>query len=419
MKNKILSILLSAVIAFALWVYVITVISPESEKTYYNIPVVLQNIDTLDQRGLMIVSENPVVTLALKGNRTDLNLLNESNINVLSNVVNIREPGTHNLTYSVAYPGNIADNAVTVQSTSTDLITIKVENKISKNIPVEIDYGGTSVPTGFIADKENVQLSHTTIPVSGPESVMRNVEKAVIRVDLSQARELLIEECIYTLCDGEGNPVDAEMVTTEVEKVTVTLKIQRMKEIKLTLNVTDGGGATRKNSSININPKTIWVSGSDKDLEELETVELGSINLAEILSDQDLSYEIKLPEGVTNETAVTEAKVEIKFPQLQKKTFRITNITPVNVPEGLEVDVITEALDVTVRGPISDVEAMQETDISITVDFSGAQIGAATMKAQVTINSKYKDVGAIDTYQVSATLQEPVIEETEPATQSE
>lgn len=413
MKNKLLSILLSAAIAFALWVYVITVISPESEKTYYNIDVVLQNTDVLEKRGLMIVSDDPVVTLDLKGNRTDLNLLNESNINVLANVANIREAGIHNLTYSVAYPGNIADNAVTVQSSSTDLITIKVENKVSKSIPVEIDYGGTAVPSGFIADKENAQLSVSAISVSGPESVMRNIHKAVIQVNLDSQTETLIEEYIYTLCDEAGNPVNAEMVSTDVEKIVLTLQIQRMKEIELILNVTDGGGATRGNSSIKIEPQTIWVSGSDAILEDLVAVELGSINLAEILSDRNLTYSINLPEGVTNETGVTEAKVEIKFPQLQKKTFRITNITPVNVPEGLEVDMITEALEVTVRGLIKDVKDMQESDISVTVDFAGAQMGTSTMKAEVTISSKFKDVGAIDTYTVTATLQEAEITPTE------
>ena len=41
MKNRFGSILLSIVIAFGLWLYVITYVSPNSEETYYNIPVVL------------------------------------------------------------------------------------------------------------------------------------------------------------------------------------------------------------------------------------------------------------------------------------------------------------------------------------------------------------------------------------------
>ena len=103
MKNKILSILLAAVIAFGMWLYVITVEQPESEENYYDIPVVLQNESVLAERGLMIVSERPAVTLKLSGTRTHLNQLNESNINVITNVSSIVTPGTHELVYSVSF----------------------------------------------------------------------------------------------------------------------------------------------------------------------------------------------------------------------------------------------------------------------------------------------------------------------------
>ena len=50
MKRKILHGLLAVVLAFGIWVYVVTVVSPESEKTYYNIPVVLDNESVLLER---------------------------------------------------------------------------------------------------------------------------------------------------------------------------------------------------------------------------------------------------------------------------------------------------------------------------------------------------------------------------------
>jgi len=54
MQNKFVRIALSVVIAIALWAYVITTVSPESEDTFYDIPVSYQN-DVLEERGLMIV----------------------------------------------------------------------------------------------------------------------------------------------------------------------------------------------------------------------------------------------------------------------------------------------------------------------------------------------------------------------------
>lgn len=407
MKNKLLAVLVSAVIAFGLWLYVITVVSPESEQTYYDIPVVLQNKDVLNERGLMIVGEVPTVTLVLKGNRTILNELNESNINVITNVANIEKPGTINMTYSLSFPGNVSYNDVSVQSSSTDLITLKVENKVKKIVPVIIDYGESAVPEGYIADKKNVELDYRSVTVVGPESVVDPIHQAMIDVDLTNQTKTIVNEYQYTLCDQEGNPVNVEMVTTNVENVILTLRIQRVKEIALVVDVIDGGGATSKTSTISIEPKTIRVSGSDTLLEDLDELVIGTINLSEMLLDETLTFPVIVPPDVTNETGVEQATVDVKFPQLMIKTFKLKEINAINVPEGLEVDMITEALEVKVRGPINLVKKMKETDLTVTVDFAGAQIGTATMSAEVTLSEEFKDVGAVGTYQVSATLQDP------------
>ena len=411
MKNKLLAVILSAVVAFGLWLYVITVVSPESEKTYYEIPVVLQNKEILAERNLMVVSDIPTVTLVLKGNRTVLNDLNEANINVIANVANIEKPGLQSLSYDIQYPGNVSRNDVSVQSSSTDLVTLKIENKLKRMIDVEIDYGGSSVPEGFIADLKNAQLDYEGIVVSGPESVMNVLAKAVIYVDLNNQTQTMVNEYEYVLCDKDGNPIDARLLTTNVEKVNLTLKIQQLKDIKLVVDVIEGGGATASTSTIEIDPKQIRVSGSDTLLENLEELNIGTINLAEILSDRILTFDIILPEGVTNETGVDTATVNVKFPQLMVREIDVSNITAINVPEGLEVDMITQALVVKVRGPIEQVRKLKASDIDVTVDFAGAQIGTATMKAEITLPAAFSDIGAVGTYQVSATLQEPAEEE--------
>lgn len=405
MKNKILAVCLSVAIAFGLWLYVTTVVSPNSEETYYNIPIILQNENVLTERGLMITSEIPTVTLRLSGNRTDLIELNSSNINLITNVSSIVAPGTHRLSYVPTYPGNIPSNAITVQSSSTSVIMLKVERKIKKNVDVVLNYLG-SVPEGFIADKENPLMDFETIEVSGPESVVSQIENAVIEVDLENQAETLIGQFAYTLCDKDMEPVDVPLVTTNVESVNLTVKIQRVKEILLKVKVVEGGGATMKTSSITVEPRTIRVSGSDTLLEQLEELELGTINLAELLEDTVLTFPVVLPEGVNNETGITEVKVDVQFPELVTRTFNVTEIHAENVPEGMEVDMITQALEVKIRGPKALVRAMKETDLTVTVDFSQAELGTATFKAEIILGEKYTEAGAVGTYSVSATLQE-------------
>ena len=411
MKSKVLAFLLATVVAFGLWLYVITVVNPESEKTYYEIPVVLQNKEILAERGLMIVGESPKVTLALKGKRTTLNILNEANINVIINVANIEKPGTHHLTYDISYPGNVSKNEISVLSSSTDLITVKVEKKIKKTIPVVVDDGGTSVPDGFIAVQNDIYLDRPSIEAYGPESVMQHIHQAVIEVDLTGQTKTLIKECQYTLCNKEGVPVNASGVITNAEEVTIRIKIHRLKEISLVVEIIDGGGATQQTSTIKIDPQKIWVSGEDQLLENLNELVIYTLDLAETPEDTTLTVEIKMPEGVTNQTGVKQATVRVDVPELMTKAFNVTTITAINVSEGMIADIITRAQSVTVRGPADVVETMKDTHISLVVDFSKVQPGMHTLEASVVISDAFPGVGAMDTYQITATLRVP---ETEP-----
>ena len=385
MKNKALAFLLSAVVAFGLWLYVITVVSPESEKTYYDIPVVMQNKNILSERGMMLVSEEPNVTLALKSDRTILNDLNESNINVMINLANIEKPGVHNLTYSISYPGNIPYNEVSVMSSSTDLITVKVENKIRKTVPVVLDYGQSAVPEGYTADKENAELDYTTVEVSGPESVIDQIEQAVVQVDLNNQTKTLAGEYQYTLSDKQGEPVDTELVTVNTEKLSLIVKIQKVKEIQVIVDIINGGGATTENCTITVDTNQIQISGADTLLEDLDSLTIGTINLGEIMEDQTLTFPIVLPDGVTNQTGVEQVTVEIKLPKLKTKTLKVTNIQAVNVPEGLTATIVTKTLQVTVRGSEKSIKAIQATDLSVVINLAEAQEGSVTMKADVVI----------------------------------
>ena len=403
MKNKLLTALLSLGVALLLWLYVVTVVSPNSDDHYNNIPITVQGEAVLQDRGLMIVSGDlPAVSLHLEGNRTDLNKINPSNISIGVDVSGIGEPGRYSL--SLTQPNfltDVSNTAITVLSKDPGTVTVEVDRRISKPVPVDIQYSGT-LPENYMADKENRVLDHETVTVSGPETVVDQIAMARIEVDLDARSESLSGQYAYTLCNEKGEPIDAKLIVTDVEAVSLTLKIVRVKEVALTLAITEGGGATEATSVITLDPKVILVSGSDSLLEGLESLELGTLDLSEMKKDEVLIFPIKLPEGVTNETGVNEVKVDVKFPELATKELTVTNIRPVHVPEGLDVQIITKQLELVLRGPKDAVESVKEENVAVTVDFSGEQPGTASVKAQITVS--VPGVGAVGTYLVTATV---------------
>lgn len=405
MKNKIVTFLLALLFACGLWLFVVTVEQPESEATYYDIPVVYQNEDVLAERGLMLVSERPTVTLKLKSTRTNLRNLNEANINILVNLANIRDAKVYSLNYSLSYPGTVPNGEISVVSASTEQISLKVERRITKQVEVVPVYTG-SVPEGMIAHKEEIELDYEYIEVSGPESVMQNVAQAVIQVDLEDQTQTIAGEYIYTLCDEAGEPVDSALLTTNVEVVNLMLKIQQVKEIELRVKVIAGGGATEQTSTITIDPQTILVSGPEALLADLEYLEIGTIDLSTMVQAETRTFPILLPEGITNETGMTAATVSVEFPNLRTLKLAVNDIKIVGLPEGLEAELITQVLDVTVRGPAEQMLGLRASDLTVTVDLSNAQVGTFTQGVTITVGSRFPDVGTMGTYSVSVTVKE-------------
>lgn len=413
MKSKLLTAVLSLVVAFALWMYVIMVVSPNSEDTYNNIPVTLTGERVLRERGLIITAYTPTVTLRLAGNRTDLNNLNSSNISVNVNVSQIYDPGEISLSYTISYPGNVPPSAITTQNRSPGQVTLQVENYISKTVDVNVDYVG-SLPEGLMYDKQNAELDYAQIRVAGPQSVVDRIAQAKIKVDLDNHSESFIDRFVYTLCDEAGDPVDAEMIETDVEAVNLTLQIRRVKDIPLKVSVISGGGATEDNSEILLSMDTIRISGSEMLLDSLNELVVGSVNLGELLAESELTFPIVLPEGVTNETGVYEVTVSVRFPNLGIATVNVTNIQPINVPEGFEAEIITQMLEVRVRGTIALVNTIRESDITVTVDFSGVQPGSQTLPVQIAVSGSFADIGVVGTYSATVTLRESAGDETTP-----
>lgn len=401
MRSKPLTILFSVVIAFTLWLYVITVISPESSEDFNNVPVTLSGESILTENSLMLISDSqPTVKLVLEGNRSDLVSITNSDLAVIADLSKITEPGVHTLTYTVTTP-----NGVTVQDKEPKNITVEVVEKVSKKVPVRVNYTG-SLPEGFIMDKENAVLDYAEISVEGPKEIVEQIDHAAIEINCDGRTETIVETQRFKLCDAEGNPLDVSLVQTEVAEVRLEAKVSAVKKIKLDVTVNPGGGATRENSSIVIEPGEISVSGSEAALEDLETLILGTINLADITASTEKSFDITLPEGIKNESGLTSATVKITFPELSKKDFTITSIKTINVAEGMVAELLTKQLTITVRGPKEQVEALRVEDISVVLDLTDL-VNSNTVVPDITFGESYPDLGVLGKPTVSVTVSEP------------
>ena len=403
--NKIVSFLLSITIALGLWLYVVTNVNVESETTFHDIPVQFVGETALENRGYVITSGmDAAVDLRLQGARTNLNKLTSSRISIKVDLSRIYDPGTHKVEYDIIYPGDVPNNAFTVLNKAPAAISITVEELEHKEIPVVVRYEG-SVPSDYLDDRDNALLDYQTIEIKGPVSVVNQIDRAEIYVDLNGRTESISDKYTYTLCNQQGNPVDAALIVAETAEVRFDLTILRFKELPVTYTISAGGGASEKDVTVTPDISAIRVSGSNADLEQLTQINLGVIDLARIEEDTRLTIPVELPDGVLNLTGVEEINLDIQFKGLTTREFTVENIRVAGVPAGMEYELVTKRLTVTVRGPSSVVKQMTAQDLQVTADVTGKNVGTVIVNAAVSaIDPAYQMVGALGNVSVSVTL---------------
>ena len=412
MKRKLIYGILAILISFGLWLYVVTVVNPEWEDTFYNIPVVLENEDVLMERGLMLVAEEkPTVTLRLSGNRTDMIKLNASNITIKADLSRIYSAGEQSLGYSIIYPGDVPSNAFKIISQTPQLLSLEIVEWKSKEVDVLVDTMETEVPESYTAFKAEEVLEYEKITISGPKDVIDQVAFAKIQVSLKDQTETIDRDFDYILCDADGNAVESGSVNSDVKKIHYKLKIQKYKYITLRVEIVDGGGVTAEQCEITKSMETLKVYGTEKQLNELpDELLVGTIDLSTITADVE-TKELPIPLG---KEFVGDAKLQvtIKLPDgLSTRTETMGNlaIVQIDMPVGLDAsfDMTQSTQVVTLRGEEEALAAVTPEDLEIQVDFKDATKGSAIYEAKIVVTNPQLagKVGVVGTYLIDATVQ--------------
>lgn len=403
MAKKILTAAAALAISFALWLYVVMVVGPEYQDTFRGVKVELVGEDVLEQRGLMVMQdvEDLTVDLVLSGNRSDLNKLSSSNISVTLDVSRINGPTDTPQEYKISFPGNVAQSAVTVENQNPAGFALNVVWTAEDTIPVNVYFDEAMVADGYGFLPVEQELAE--ISIWGPKDVVEKIEEARIELALSEdVKSDISGEYVVTLCDKNGQEVDARYVTVTpntADKIQVTLPVRMKKVLPLTVEVIDGGGATSQNTAVTLEYSDITVLGTEEALKDLTQISLGTIDLGQIEAGAEpIKLPVNLPSGITNRSGFTEVKVTVELPALVTKDFVINrdDIQLLNLPAGMDVEISEVQMTIRVRGTQNAVNALTEQMLKASLDLSDAKIGLMKdWPVEVSIAGDPQNVGIV------------------------
>ena len=368
MKNKLLMLLLSLSISFGLWLYVVTVISPESEQVFYDISVELVGNDYLNSKNLMVISStnNLRVDLTLRGNRSDLKKLNGSNITVIADLSKITEPGDHRLDCSVSA------GTAEVVAQNPGHVSVVVAEKLTKTVPVKISYVG-SVANGFEEDRQSVSLDHTTVTISGPKETVDKIAYASITVDLTDEMVTFVDDYPMVLCGYDTRPVaDVSYLSTNVSAIRTVVQVNKVKKVTIRFNpVYNDSGLSQDMATIYPALDTVTLVGSSEALEKVSDVIVFDVELSKYSSACTETFVPQLPEGVQ---CREEIQAYIQIPDMVGRWLTVSQFEFYNVPEGMSVQV-SNYPSVEIWGPRDVLEKISSDDVVAMVDCSNLNTG--------------------------------------------
>lgn len=398
-ESRWIYILLSILLAFLFWYYVRAELDPSQPTWFRNVEVVVTNGTVLTRQGLTVSQlsqdtvdlyiEAPVsVREALLRNRDELTVTVD---------VSRCEEGENKLTYDISYPAGVnVDNKVVVLEQDPQVITVTVDKLYTQSFEVEFQLKG-AVADGYQAG--TAVISPETVVVSGSVDQVSQVSKVVAVLEDQNLDQRFAGDLPLTLLDGDGNVLTDLEVTLDTPSVYVVLPVVVVKEVDLTVNVIEGGGATKENAKIRIEPETITVSGAEEDLENLTEISLGSVDLSTTLNTSTLSMPITLDPSLENVSGITTATVTINITGLSTRSVDVDNITSGTVPQGYSVTFATQVKSVMLRGEEEALAAVDASQVRIVADLSNiSSVGTYPVPAKVYVDAD--GVGVVGEYSI-------------------
>jgi len=367
-ESKWLYIFLSILIATSIWMYVRAGEDPEMENRVRGIPVSVTGDRVLENQGLMIDAiSQQTVSLTWKGSWRDIGTLDKSTVSVGVDVSRITQPGVYELDYDVNYPPHVATSAISLQEKNPQKISVTISEIYSERFEIQPLLKG-SVASGYQAG--DFIIEPETVLISGVRQKVSRIDRVQVVLERKDMKESFAGDLPLRLLDEKGQELDSEGLRFSVDSAYTLLPVVVVKEIPLTVDFVDGGGATQDDIKYTIEPASISISGPEEDMLHLNELSLGSIDLAQVMDTVTEEFPIYLPAELENVSGVASASVKVTISGLSTKAFEVSNIELTNVPKGYKAALTTRVRTIVLRGTKAELEKVSASQIRIVADLS-------------------------------------------------
>ncbi len=361
-----LVIVIAALSAIVLWLYVLGYDSPNYEKEF-NVAVSAEGETELrEARGYTIISDFGFsIKVTVSGPQSEVNMLKAEDIKAYIDVSGVTEPGNVSLPIQVVLPN---ENKLAVASKSSESAVVFIDECIVAKIPVGVSFSDYTLPADLTLGDYTV--TPVSVEVEGPKSMIDTVSYAYAPVTLPDEISGSVKvRTSVTLRTASGATVNNSYIVLRDTSVEVSVPVIKVKDVPVKVYFV-GGYYSTESAKITLSHEYVKVKGVAEDVDQLDEIK---INIAETtIGSDEVVKKISFPAGVQSADGVTSVTAKIVFNDIvfRKISVYTENCKFVNVPETLTVAPVDQVVNITVFGPRESLSLLTFEDLALEADLS-------------------------------------------------
>lgn len=291
--------ILSVLAAVVLWVFVMNDQNPSINSTC-TVPVRMINVPD----DYMVTANETEVRLKVRAPRSLLASYNIEDFDAYVDLSGVEE-GKNTLRIVTVVPSGFE-----LLDMSNENIDVTLEEMISKYVNVNINTVGTVAPDMVVT---SVSPDTLTMQVKGPRSIVERVANISGSINLADNIDDFRTTAEIAPLDSYGNIVEGVKLEKRSIGVAVDLsKIQHKKMVSLHPVAMGELPAGLVLDSVKVDPAKVEISGDEKSIGGIETLNTVPVDLSKIDGSVVLDVEIKLPDGISVSNKSVKVSINVK-----------------------------------------------------------------------------------------------------------
>lgn len=374
------SFLLAFALAFAVWISAVVAGDPNEVR---NFPRAL----TLEVRGqdpsMVLIGDLPgQVSLSLSA---PISLWDRLISEISAVQVYVDLSGLGSGEHNVALQLETSLLPVRLVEIDPQEIVLGLEARATQEFPVTVVVLGEPA-LGYQLDAMDV--SPDSVSVSGPESLVGEIEKIQAVVDIDGARESVAAQIELQALDESGNVISG--LNIDPQSSNLNGKISQAggyRDVAVKVETTGLPASGFRVISITVNPPIVTLFSNDAQLVAglPGFVSTEPLDLTDIEQNLETRLALDLPEGVTLQGELQNVEVVIGVAAIESSIPLGVQVEVIGLQNGMTVEVSPEIVSVILSGPLTLLGALQEGDVRLLIDVSDLEAGTHLLVPQAEI----------------------------------